>query len=328
MTKRNEDDNGYITVPDNPISRSGVFDYSGAQIGAEDKTRIYKVYRSDEALSNQKTIDSFKLVPFVNEHAMLGKKGVNAEDKGVQGTTGQDVYFKDGILYATLKIFSTAVKTLIENGKKELSCGFRCNYPMQEGTYKGEHYDAIQTNIMGNHVALVEAGRMGKTIAVLDAADKCCTDLVCTFNTKEIDKMTLEELGKKYAETKLEPKAKDKKAKDEDEDEKAKDKKSKDEDEAMDMALFKKQIIADIAKRDTYAEKLSTHIGTFDHKSMDLRDVVKYGIKKLELNAMDGQEESVLSGYLAGASLSKATTAMDTKTVTTSNELDAYLKGV
>jgi hypothetical protein len=96
----------------------------------------------------------------------------------------------------------------------------------------------------------------------------------------------------------------------------------------MDMALFKKQIIADIAKRDTYAEKLSTHIGTFDHRSMDLRDVVKYGIKKLELDAMDGQEESVLSGYLAGASLSKATTAMDTKTVTTSNELDAYLKGV
>src|SRR4051794_25123272 len=44
-TARVEDINGYVTVENNPISRSGVFQSLGRSIGAPEPDRIYNVYR-------------------------------------------------------------------------------------------------------------------------------------------------------------------------------------------------------------------------------------------------------------------------------------------
>ena len=97
MTKRQKDINGWFEVKDNPISKVGVFDYSGAQIGAADPNRIYRVYRPAEELADPATIESFKLLPIVDDHTMLGNpnEGMTAaEDKGVAGVIGEEVYFK------------------------------------------------------------------------------------------------------------------------------------------------------------------------------------------------------------------------------------------
>ena len=101
---------------------------------------------------------------------MLGSKPgmMLPEDKGIEGTTGEDVYFKDGTIYDDLKIFSENLKNLIENGKKELSMGYFCDYELVEGVYNGVEYQAIQRNIRFNHVALVEEGRMGADVRVMD----------------------------------------------------------------------------------------------------------------------------------------------------------------
>lgn len=40
----------------------------------------------------------------------------------------------------------------------ELSCGYTCDLDETPGVYEGEHYDAIQRNIVQNHVALLRAG--------------------------------------------------------------------------------------------------------------------------------------------------------------------------
>jgi hypothetical protein len=57
---------------------------------------------------------------------------------------------------------------LIDSGKKELSIGYRCLYDIVSRVYNGVKYDAIQRQIRGNHVALVEEGRSGHDVAVLD----------------------------------------------------------------------------------------------------------------------------------------------------------------
>lgn len=57
----------------------------------------------------------------------------------------------------------------IEKGdRKEISCGYSCDLVMTPGEYEGEHYDAVQTNIRYNHVALgpVGWGRAGKEVAL------------------------------------------------------------------------------------------------------------------------------------------------------------------
>lgn len=167
-TARQEDINDYITVERNPISRSGVFKYLGRSIGAPDPNKIYNVYRPAEEFTPE-TVDSFKLLPIVNDHTMLGpqEKGfVPAEEKGVHGTTGESVFFENGVLFATLKIFSETLAKMIESGKTALSLGYRCVYEKASGVFEGQPYEYVQRKLRGNHLALVDAARCD--VAVLD----------------------------------------------------------------------------------------------------------------------------------------------------------------
>jgi hypothetical protein len=117
---------------------------------------------------------------------MLGnKEGMQpAEEKGVHGTIGTDVYYKDGIIYGDLKIFSESLKEEIENGKKELSMGYFCDYELKDGEFEGQPYQAIQRNIRANHIALVQEGRMGADVRVLD--HKITFDTIEELKTMEI----------------------------------------------------------------------------------------------------------------------------------------------
>ena len=168
---REYDLNGWPEIKGNPISKVGIFYYSGAQINSElEPDRMYRVYRPEEELNNSETIDSFRLLPFVDNHEMVGTDDgmTPAERKGVHGVIGEDVYFEDGYLKGNLKIFSNKLAELIDSGKRELSIGYRCIYDIVEGIYDGERYDVVQRSIRGNHLALVDEGRSGPDVAVLD----------------------------------------------------------------------------------------------------------------------------------------------------------------
>lgn len=187
------DHNGFWYIKDNPISKAGVFPYLGRQISPElEPDKIYSVLRPGQELFSQDTIDSFKLVPLVDEHEMLGKDFTPPEEKGIHGTLGEKIYAKDGTLYADMKIFSEALKDEIEGGKKDLSLGYRCEYDLQPGIWNGQKYDAVQKNIRGNHVALVQEGRMGKDVRVLDSKDAV---YVCDiFDIKGAEYMKVREM--------------------------------------------------------------------------------------------------------------------------------------
>lgn len=167
-SNRKLDLNGFITIEKNPISRSGVFQYLGRSIGAPDPDKIYNVYRPSEEFTPE-MLASFKLIPIVNDHTMLGPQGTGltpAEEKGVHGTTGEEVVFEDGVLYAPLRIFSETLSKMIESGRTALSLGYRCVYEKVSGIFDGQRYDYIQRNLRGNHLALVDAARCD--VAVLD----------------------------------------------------------------------------------------------------------------------------------------------------------------
>jgi 8-oxo-dGTP pyrophosphatase MutT (NUDIX family) len=187
--KRDIDLNGYMTVENNPISKVGIFEYRGNQIpDAPDPQAMYRVYRPAEELSSAEAIESFKLSPWIDNHTMLGAEDEGltpAEKKGVQGVIGENVYFKDGVLYGNLRVFSQAMKTRIEQGKRELSCGYRCRYDATPGTWNGQPYDYVQREIRGNHLALVDEGRMGPEVAVQDQADRFVFTCDSNFQSTE-----------------------------------------------------------------------------------------------------------------------------------------------
>lgn len=322
-TARQLDQNGYLTIEGNPLTKVGVFPYRGSEIGAEDPNKIYYVFRSEEELNNPETIDSFKLVPFVDEHEWLGDNGTPAEKKGIQGTIGEHVYFDAPYLRGNLRILSESVKNRINNGKIELSAGYSCAYEPSAGTFNGQHYDYVQKNIRANHLALVDKGRSGADVAVLDS-------ITFTFDTAELIQMTLEELlaaiaalsdeDKAALLAQLNPPAEDAKqepteqpalpVKDEPIVDPVVEPEGNGAAEALAetvAALAEKiaaqdsaSLIKEIAMRDSLAKRTSEFVGTFDHAAMTTQEVGEYGTKKLGIKCAKGHEVIALDAWLQG----------------------------
>lgn len=162
--------NGFWKIEDNPITKEGVFPYLGEQISPDlEPKKIYMVYRPASELTNPETIESFNGVPFIDEHEMVGE-GFTKYDQRPAGGVLFNPKAENGILVGDFKIFSETMKDEISNGKKELSLGYLCDYELKKGVWNGQYYDAVQKNIRGNHVALVERGRMGSDVRVYDKA--------------------------------------------------------------------------------------------------------------------------------------------------------------
>ena len=171
------DKSEFWLIKDNPITKTGVFPYLGAQIGQQglDAEKIYYVLRPAEELFKPETVESFNGIPITIEHAMLGSqdKGLTKpEDKGIDGVTLESAHQSGDKLLNNIRLFSEQIKDAVNSGKKELSAGYYCDFVPESGDYHGQHYDFVQRNIFGNHIALVDKGRSGSEIRVMDSAIK------------------------------------------------------------------------------------------------------------------------------------------------------------
>ena len=174
-TNRKYDENGFWEVERNPISRVGVFFYSGRCISEDlDPNQLYPVFRPPEELSDPECIESFKLLPWSDDHPdrLLGNTpgAIPAEEKGIEGVIGEKVFFdpSEGMLKANIKVFSRRHDNAVSLGKRELSAGYHCKYEYSPGEWNGKPYQFIQRQIRGNHLASVDSGRMGPEVAVMD----------------------------------------------------------------------------------------------------------------------------------------------------------------
>lgn len=358
MDKREYDTNGWFEIKDNPLSKVGIFPYSGRSISPEcEADKIYNVFRPAEELSNEDCLESFKLLPFIDNHVMLGSEDEGltpAEEKGIQGVIGEDVTFDGEYLKGNIKVFSEAMRNLIANGKKELSCGYRCKYEYAPSVFDGVAYDYIQREIRGNHLALVEKGRMGSDVAVLDhftfTVDN--KELYMADENQEVGgekpAMSLEEVSAfledvmpKLAKiqeltNRSEVEAVAEAVSDEETDPEMPDEEMSESEEVadevpdpipqggnanppkegeratgMDAAAIIKQVHKNIADKNKLYDKLSKHIGAFDHAEMDLGEMASYGIKKLGLDAPKSAKVTFLGAYLDGKGASSVAHGMD-----------------
>ena len=193
------DDNGFWLIEGNPVSKEGVFPYLGKSISPSlDPGEVYMVYRPYSELSSAETLKSFDGIPFIENHEMLGDGFTSTDTRTPQGVL-MNCRAENGGLYGDLKIFSDAMKASIENGKKELSLGYKCNYRHEPGEWNGQHYDFVQTDLRGNHIALVDKGRMGSSVRVYDWAFDALEVEVskAITNNKESEEMPDENKDKK-----------------------------------------------------------------------------------------------------------------------------------
>ena len=94
----------------------------------------------------------------------------------------------------------------------------------------------------------------------------------------------------------------------------------------MDAAAIALSVERKIAEKAKLYDKLSKHIGAFDHSEMDLDKMVKYGLKKLGVEAPKSGRVTFLNAYLQGKGVSSAV-AMDTTATRKNNFVKRFLEG-
>lgn len=154
---------GYLICRDVPINRTGVQDYLAGELGLDgDPERVVKVYRLPEDVFAPAALASFegKDVSLGHPPEMFTAENQSSYSKGhlehvrrVGDNTVADLFIKDPVLASQ-----------VESGAmREVSCGYNCKFEPYLDGYR-------QTNIIGNHLAVVLRGRAGHDVAIHDAA--------------------------------------------------------------------------------------------------------------------------------------------------------------
>lgn len=170
MTKTPE---GFLVAHNVPISRTGWYEYLGDEIGEDDQSgKVVKVFRSPEEVFSDAAISSFEGKPVTDEHPseLVTPENATRYARGavqnVRQGSGQDT----DLLLADLVIYDQTLISEVQDGKREVSCGYDVDYVDNgDGTYS-------QKKIAGNHVAVVTSGRAGNRVAIKDSKENPNTE--------------------------------------------------------------------------------------------------------------------------------------------------------
>lgn len=158
---------GFLICKNVPIARIGSQDYMGYELGltGQDAQQLYRAMRTPEEVFSEAAMASFEGKPVTNDHPpdLIGPDDVSMYEKGHAQNVRKGSGRWDGFLIADLHIHSRDLIEAIKAGKREISCGYECEYDDNgDGTF-------TQRNIRGNHIAVVDKGRAGKMAAILDS---------------------------------------------------------------------------------------------------------------------------------------------------------------
>ena len=157
---------GYLLCRDVPIARIGTLMYGKGEVPVTaDDTGLILIQRGEDVLFDPKTIASAESKPITDDHP---DDWVNPENwKELSKGTGQNVRRGDGIdsdyLLADLLITDKDTIQAVIDGKVEISLGYDADYTEVS---KGK---GLQSNIVINHIALVDKGRCGSRCSIGDS---------------------------------------------------------------------------------------------------------------------------------------------------------------
>lgn len=155
---------GFLICHDVIIARTGTQDYAPFEVPIKAKTNMVTIHREKDEVLRIDTLASFEGKPVTAGHpdgfvtpdnwsdlAMGFVKNVRPHEEG-----------DDGYIMADLYITNSKAIQAVRDGLREVSCGYEADYTdLENGEGK-------QTNILGNHVALVPQGRCGEKCSIQD----------------------------------------------------------------------------------------------------------------------------------------------------------------
>lgn len=154
---------GFLICKDVPIARTGPQDYLARELMLDgDPERVLTVNRYPEDVFEEATLASFEGKPICDGHPPenVGPENYAAYTKGHVQNVRRDGDYIVADLYINDANLANEVRN---NVKREVSCGYLCNYVPDGSGYK-------QTRIRGNHLAVVPKGRAGASVSIHDTA--------------------------------------------------------------------------------------------------------------------------------------------------------------
>lgn len=166
MAKTSE---GFLICTAVPIARTAVREpqrYRGSEIGVATDGEI-DVFRFPEEVFSKAAMSSFEAATLTNDHppTFLRPENWNAYARGHVQHVREGPRLENGerTLVADLIVKDGALIAAIENGKRDISCGYECSYrELDDGTF-------AQENIRGNHIAVCHEARAGEGIKIMDS---------------------------------------------------------------------------------------------------------------------------------------------------------------
>lgn len=156
---------GFLLCIGVPIARTGEMVYGEGEIPLDaDEDGKVLVDREEKEVFNAKTMASFegKAVTITHPTDFVDPDNWSRLAKGIMQNIRRGTDKNKDDLLADLLITDSVAINLVKNGLREVSCGYEADYTQVEDG-KG-----IQTNIIGNHLALVDEGRAGPRYAIND----------------------------------------------------------------------------------------------------------------------------------------------------------------
>ena len=160
-------DEGYL-VANVRTARIGTQDYLGVELDRPDLDTV-TVYRDESDVFSKASLQTFGLLPVTDDHPADLVTADTARMVSV-GTTNEEVLRDGEYLRIGIKLTDAATIRKVQDGKRELSVGYMSDLVWGDGfAPDGTAYQARQTNIVGNHIAIVDAGRAGPLARIGDS---------------------------------------------------------------------------------------------------------------------------------------------------------------
>lgn len=157
---------GYLVCHDVPIARTGTQNYLGRETPDPEinPEAIVPVNRPEEEVFSKAALASFEGKPVTDNHPMedITSQNVSVYMKGIVKNVHHGAEEFQDCIVGDLIIYDPMLVKSIQNGKREISCGYNCLWDPD-----GKGY--TQREIRGNHVAIVDKGRAGAKVSIHDS---------------------------------------------------------------------------------------------------------------------------------------------------------------
>jgi hypothetical protein len=167
VTNLRETRNGSLVVNARAARGGNVQDYLGAEVGRPDLA-IVRVYRDADEIFHKDSLKTFTHKPVTLNHPAEPVTSRTWKDVA-RGHTGEEVLRDGEFVKIPMMVSDQAAIDAVKGGTRELSVGYQCDLDFTPGTSpSGAPFDARQTKIIVDHVAIVDRGRAGPDCRIGD----------------------------------------------------------------------------------------------------------------------------------------------------------------